>query len=603
MATRTSQIVIKARDQASKTFGKVGRSSGGLIKRLFSLKAAIAGAFGGIAIGAAIKGLITAASEAEEVGSKFEAVFKDQTALAEQWGETFASQIGRSRVEIKGFLATMQDTFVPLGFARDQAREMSQTVTKLAVDLASFNNASDPAAIRDLQSALVGNHETMRKYGVIITQATLKTELLRMGIAGGVQAATEQQKAMARMNLIIAGTADAQGDAARTAGSFANQFKGLKAQVKDAAAEIGTALLPAATAIVSALREAMPTITAWGLRFAEMFAKVLESAGPIFEGLKSMFRTFWAVVQIWWEGIKGILSAFGLKLSGVGDAAAKIMEGMQRVLKLVVKVWVTGFTFVEVALTNWRASLELAMKAAALHMIGFGFTLKHWLTVVIPDLLMWFQRNWKQIFTDLFNATGAILTNMGKNIRDFFSAVSGWLAGEGFNFEWTGLLDGFESTLEEMPKIADRQLTEIEKKLGKRVGELSKQLGDEFKKKLAERLAKLEAAGAPGKAGGKADGKGKGPAGVPITVPTITPAAAVAAAGAGKAAGALESRFLTMQSRRDTTAKKNEQNTAEIVKLSRETAAASERTAVALEDLKANSASGGIPVLSFAKAS
>jgi hypothetical protein len=91
--------------------------------------------------------------------------------------------------------------------------------------MASFNNESEANVIRDLQSALVGNHETVRKYGVIITQATLDQELLNTGIEGGIREATEQEKVMARMNIILKGTTDAQGDAARTAGSFANSIK------------------------------------------------------------------------------------------------------------------------------------------------------------------------------------------------------------------------------------------------------------------------------------------------------------------------------------------------------------------------------------------
>ena len=103
------------------------------------------------------------------------------------------------------------------------------------------------------QSALVGNHETVRRFGVVITEATLNQELMRMGIEKGSKAATNVQKVQARLNLITRGTADAHGDAARTADSFANRTRALKADLNELAGELGTILLPAVTQIVEEL--------------------------------------------------------------------------------------------------------------------------------------------------------------------------------------------------------------------------------------------------------------------------------------------------------------------------------------------------------------
>jgi len=251
MAKNEVNVIIKARDRASAKFKKVGQSG---INMGNMLKTAAATA--GVALGAAgfvraFTSIIKAGSVAEETASKFNAVFKEEAAAAMIFGKELAGAVGRSKVEMQGFLATLQDTFVPLGFARGEARKMSQTMVKLAIDLASFNNTADADTIRDLQSAIVGNHETMRKYGVIITQSTLSQELLNMGMAGGALKATEQQKAQARLNLIMKGTTDAQGDAVRTAGGFANQWKKLKARLTDGSVAISKFLLPSMTSLVN----------------------------------------------------------------------------------------------------------------------------------------------------------------------------------------------------------------------------------------------------------------------------------------------------------------------------------------------------------------
>lgn len=213
--------------------------------------------------GAAIAGFIKLASDFEENLSKFNAVFKDNAKAVGEWAKTYSASVNRSRVDTMAFLATLQDTFVPLGFARDKAAELSKQVVQLATDLASFNNQSDASVVQALTSALVGNTETVRKYGIVITESTLKQELLNMGIKGGSKSATEAEKAFARLNIIMASTSDAQGDAARTSGSFANQLKGLIAAAKELGIELGNVFLPTATKLVKKIKEVIPGMIDW----------------------------------------------------------------------------------------------------------------------------------------------------------------------------------------------------------------------------------------------------------------------------------------------------------------------------------------------------
>ena len=48
-------------------------------------------------------------------------------------------------------------------------------------------------------SGMVGNHEALRRFGVIITETSLSAKLMEMGIKGGSRAATEQQKVLAEL--------------------------------------------------------------------------------------------------------------------------------------------------------------------------------------------------------------------------------------------------------------------------------------------------------------------------------------------------------------------------------------------------------------------
>lgn len=306
MAKRNVDLVLRARDQASKRVRKVTSAVTGLTG---ALKGAVvaAGAFFGIrALTRFTRSVIQVASDTEEIGSKFAAVFKELTEEANEWALSFADSVGRSNLQVKSWLATLQDTFVPLGFARDKAKEMSEAMTELAVDIASFNNKADDDVIRDLQSAIVGNTETVRKYGIIITQTVLKQELINSGLAKGVKNATEQQKAQARLNLIIAGTADAQGDAVRTASSYANQVKRLKANMENLKVTIGNRILPTVNRFTTWLNDNWKVAETWSLKVVGFVTKVKDS----FLNFVSFMRTgFTATMKRVWNGFLILLKA------------------------------------------------------------------------------------------------------------------------------------------------------------------------------------------------------------------------------------------------------------------------------------------------------
>ena len=183
--------------QLGKVRSIAGKATGALtkmartIKNLFTGKLAI---LGGLGIAAAGIGLLKLASDAEEMGDMFDDVFKENAKDMRRWSADLARSIGRSRLQIMEFAASMQDTFVPLGFARQEAAELSKVMVRLSTDVASFKNISDPQAAEAFTSALVGNHEAVRKFGIILTEATLKQQLLKMGFKGNANEATNQMK-------------------------------------------------------------------------------------------------------------------------------------------------------------------------------------------------------------------------------------------------------------------------------------------------------------------------------------------------------------------------------------------------------------------------
>lgn len=232
---------------------KTTSSASGLGKQMQAI--ATAGAFAVVGRQALAFGQasVAAFSDTEEAYGKFNVVFGEFARSTEKDLDAIAEATGRSKYELIDYASTIQDTFVPLGFAREEAAKMSTSITQLAIDLASFNNLETGDVVKDLQSALVGNTETLRKYGVVAQEAQIKQEALNLGLWDGIGAIDAQTKAQAILSLTYKGTTDAQGDAIRTSDSYANKQRALEAATLDLKVAIGEGLVPALSAATSAV--------------------------------------------------------------------------------------------------------------------------------------------------------------------------------------------------------------------------------------------------------------------------------------------------------------------------------------------------------------
>ena len=285
----------------------------------------IAGAYG---VGRITKSLVDAASTAEETQSKFNTVFKSLAKDANKWSEDFGQSVGRASQDVKKWMAGLQDTFVPLGIARKEAYDLSKSLTTLAVDVASFNNVADADVIRDFTSALVGNHETVRKFGIIISENALKQEAMAQGIQKTYSELTDLEKVQLRYSLILKGTTDAQGDAIRTGNSYANQVKRLTANITNLKEALGKGLLPVFAAGVTKLNE---ELTKTNNMAQEMQGKYT----AVFKGLTIGVLTVVNGVKILVGGFKNLISTIlglGSVALGVFAKWAKAIEFIQNQL-------------------------------------------------------------------------------------------------------------------------------------------------------------------------------------------------------------------------------------------------------------------------------
>ena len=267
----------------------------------------IAGAALGAGAIAVLSDAVHKSSDLQEVMNKFKVVFGSNATAMEAWGDTFAQQMGRSKKQTMEFLANAQGLVIPMGVDPAQAEGMSKSLTQLAYDLASFHNATDADAFDALKSAITGESEPMKKFGVIVNETAVKAELLKHSLKP--ETATEAQKAMARYNIILEGTTQAQGDVERSGDSFANRLKALQAAWDDLAAGIGTNFLPIAEALIGWLKELVQSLG--GAEGAsDTTSQALDQLGgstAVVENVVGFFVKAWAGVDLALNTTMGIL--------------------------------------------------------------------------------------------------------------------------------------------------------------------------------------------------------------------------------------------------------------------------------------------------------
>ena len=194
---------------------------------------------------------IKVAADAEEITNKFNVVFGESAKSADKFASVLGEATGRSSTKLKEMLSALQDTFVPLGFARDTSAKLSKALSQLSLDVASFNNKADDEVMKAFQSAIVGNHEAVRSFGIVLTEASVKEEALRTGIIKSNRELTAQEKVLSRVSLIYKSTKDAQGDLIRTQDSYTNQLKAFNDQMFELQRTIGETLMPIAANLLS----------------------------------------------------------------------------------------------------------------------------------------------------------------------------------------------------------------------------------------------------------------------------------------------------------------------------------------------------------------
>ena len=196
---------------------------------------------------------IRAASDFEEATSKVNVIFGRASKSVKDFANTAAKELGQSKQSVLDAAGAFGTFGKAAGLAGEDLSTFTTDFVTLSTDLASFNNTTPEEAVQAIGAALRGEAEPLRRFGVLLNDATLKAEAMKLGIYDGSGALTAQQKILAAQSAIYKQTGDAQGDFARTADGLANKQRTLSALFKNFQIQLGQQLLPAATDFANGL--------------------------------------------------------------------------------------------------------------------------------------------------------------------------------------------------------------------------------------------------------------------------------------------------------------------------------------------------------------
>lgn len=263
-------------EQASTGFGSVAGQIGKMTASLTAAYAAVQGfreAF--LFVGDAIK----LASDLGETTTKVGVIFGNNAQEIQSWARTTSTSFGQTTQQAMDAAATFAIFGKAAGLSGGELVGFSKNLVGLSADFASFYNTSPEEAITAIGAALRGESEPIRKFGVLLDDATLKAEAMKLGLYDGTGALDAQTKSLAAYNAILSQSTDAQGDFERTSDGLANQTRILSAEFTNLKTALGEGLITPTSTVVSSINEKFIPAMKGAIQYSKDLFSVL-SATP-----------------------------------------------------------------------------------------------------------------------------------------------------------------------------------------------------------------------------------------------------------------------------------------------------------------------------------
>ena len=223
------------------------------------------------------KEMIKLSSDLIEVQNVVNTVFGDMASGVNEFASSALKSFGLTELQAKQYASTIGAIVKATGLGANETYEMSEGITKLTGDVASFYNLDHDVAFEKLRSGITGETEPLKSLGVVMTEDNLEAYRLAQGITTSYSAMSQAEKTALRYNFILNTLSDSQGDFAKTQGSWSNQVRILGGQFQQLGAILGGFLQKILYPILTVINQILSLAISGASALAKMFGFDTES--------------------------------------------------------------------------------------------------------------------------------------------------------------------------------------------------------------------------------------------------------------------------------------------------------------------------------------
>lgn len=384
------------------------------------------------------------AMDAVESENLFEVAMGAVAGDARKWSEETSKALGLNAYNVRNNMATYNAMLTSMGLTSDESLKMSEGLTQLSYDMASFYNLKPEEAFDKLKSGISGEAEPLKALGILVNDNTIKTYAYANGIAKQGEQLTEAQKVQARYGAIMEATKNAQGDLARTMDSPTNKLRIMKEQAQQIGIQFGQILIPILEKLIAIIKPLMDRFQGLSKEQQEMIVKialVAAAVGPVLLIVGKVVSVIGTITTAF-GAVSGAMAAAGGASGAVGAAIAAItgpvgiaIAAVAGFIAIFVLLFKNNETFRNSVITVWNQIKTI--------MAGVFEAIKLLIQTFVQVAGAIWQKYGADIVTVIsadFNVIASVVTTVLNVIKNIIQIVTSLIKGD-----WQGVWEGVKN--------------------------------------------------------------------------------------------------------------------------------------------------------------
>lgn len=331
-AARAFIRVIADNKDAMKSLKMLERRTQRFANRIQQLGQVVATAFASRQAARFLAFTAQAAGNVEIIQRRFSLIFGDMSKSAEASAKTFSDAWQTSITRVREQFARLRALFTPflnVGATQGDVFRLTKLTSGAIAQFAAATGLGLAEAQDRVISGLTSTGEALDQFGINVRKAAVSQELLVLGINKTILSATEEEKILAKVSIIIRSLRDQNIQVTDTLQLFNVQMTRLKDNATEFAAAIGKQMLPALAGmarIMNSMLRGMGKFLQANPFIAKLLAGALAFSAIILGAIALVGALAFAAPAI--VGLAAVITGSPVIAGAVGVGAAVLATGV-----------------------------------------------------------------------------------------------------------------------------------------------------------------------------------------------------------------------------------------------------------------------------------